>query len=81
MGGTFTGYWDDRVEKTLNAGSLTSKTWRAYAGIISKYRQVTVPGNKAGYRWVVGTHIEKLPSNTRIATFHTDAVNCNITKW
>lgn len=81
VGGTWTGYWDDRVERTYNAGSLSSKTWRAWARKVTPYNIRTVAGTKAGYRSVSGTHKEKLPGSTRIATFYTTAVDCNITRW
>lgn len=81
VGGSFTGHWDDRLEATYKAGSLNVKTWRAYAGKVTPFNIRTVAGTKSGYRWVVGNHTEKLPGSTRIATFYTDAVNCNITKW
>lgn len=81
VGGTWTGYWDDRVEKTYRAGSLSAKTWRAWAGKVTPYNIRTVAGTKSGYRSVAGTHTEKLPGSARVATFYTNAVDCNITKW
>lgn len=81
VGGSITGYWDDRLEATYTGGSINSKTWRAWAGKIFLFNNRTVAGTKSGYRWVTGTHTEKLPGSTRIATFYSDAVNCNITTW
>lgn len=81
IGGKWTGHWDDRVEATYRAGRLTAKTWRAWAGKVSRYRNVTVFGTKAGYRSVEGIHVEKIPGSTRVVTFYTEAWNCNITRW
>lgn len=81
IGTSALGYWDDRVEANYYAGNTNSKTWRAWAGKVLTFRWVTVPGTRSGYRWVQGTHIERLPSSTRIATFYTYADNCNLTRW
>lgn len=81
IGGNWTGYWDERVEATYSGGSVNSKTWRAWAGKVLPYNFRTVAGTKSGYRSVSGTHKEKLAGSTRISTFYTYAVDCNITRW
>lgn len=81
VGGSSTGYWDDRLEASYQAGSLRLKTWRAWAGKINLYNNRTVAGDKRGYRWITATHTEKLPNLGKNYLFYTNAVNCNITKW
>lgn len=74
-------YWEDSVESVYRAGKFSQKTWRAWAGKVSPYRDVTVAGTPSGYRWVAGTHAEKLSGSNKVFVFYTDAVNCNLTRW
>ena len=81
VGGNTTGYWVSRTEAIYKDGSKLKKTWRAWAGKITPFRDVTIAGTKSGYRWVRGTHTDWIGTTMVPITRHTSAVNCNITTW
>jgi hypothetical protein len=81
VGGTYTGYWLDRNEATYSGGNVNVKTWRAWAGKVSPYRDVTVAGDKKGYRHVQGTHREKIGGTMSVSARSTSAIDCNLTRW
>jgi hypothetical protein len=74
-------WYSETLEGNFSGGNVLATTWRAWGGRVFPYNARTIAGTPSGWRFVSGTHYERLTQERFTRTSYTSAVDCNITRW